>query len=118
MTKLKIINSFEKEKSKSFFLSFFHSFPDLEIMSLTISMKSIAEQQLCCSIRRRRRSWNHFRLFLNLSITPGVAKQVMHKPRNQSGQNYIVFVPHASSEWYLRCVKFFFSHLECPEMTL
>jgi hypothetical protein len=73
-------------------------------------MKSIAEQQLCCSIRRRRRqrrqrSWNHFRLFLNLSITPGVAKQIMHKPRNQSGQNYIVFVPHASSEWYLRCVS-------------
>jgi hypothetical protein len=60
----------------SFFLSFIHSFPDLEIMSLTISMKSIAEQQLCHSIRRRRRrSWNHFRLFLNLSITPGVAMQ-------------------------------------------
>jgi len=46
------------------------------------------------------------------------AKQIMHKPRNQSVQSYSVFVPHASSEWYLRCVKFFFSHLECPEMTL
>ncbi len=68
--------------------------------------------------KKKKKKLESFQTLPEFALTPGVAKQIMHKPRNQSGQNYIVFVPHASSQWYLRCVKFFFSHLQCPEMTL